>query len=607
VTLVAAPTGVGKTLATARMVAEHGRAIWLADRHQDVVSVAEIIEGFGGSVGRLAILTENQPDGTPNCLHPRDIRRWQDKGYEYRPGFCECKCLRRGVISECPFLASLDGLESADSIVVTKALAREPGFFSGRGNPGRDTVVIDEDPVGLLRRPVTLTRAELDALMVTLDQIIDEFRSRGQVLGVEAAQALRRIAEWCRDAIELVPFGSPPAVFPVPRNLASAAGGDEEDAGRKEGRKLLRKSFHALMRRYPIGTVRNLARDLRELIHRAADGVALVTPNDLTFHIATAIPRNKRVIVLDATASPELLAPLFAPRQIETLCAERVEPVGRVVQFMDFNGPRCYLDRIPKNVVRIIDALGDRHPDGRIILIGHKSNVHQLRLASRHAERIVVAHFGALRGRNDLMSGPSGPVACHVVIGSPKTTEAARQRLALAIFGEEILPFPPLESIRRLVVGRVPRELIGDGFPEIRRIWEAWHKGYSDPRMQAVYDHTVAAELAHAADRARVLSQPTTVYLLTNEACPWLWFSEMCFADEYLALPMQRRSDYESNYRRFADKALGMLHEGQEITGPSVCRAMGEAGTWGKRYWSQFRLENAGLLEGQRKVKMKAS
>ena len=39
--------------------------------------------------------------------------------------------------------------------------------------------------------------------------------------------------------------------------------------------------------------------------------------------------------------------------------------------------------------------------------------------------------------------------------------------------------------------------------------------------MQAVYEHTVTAELTQAADRARVLIHPaSTVYLLTNEPCP---------------------------------------------------------------------------------------
>ena len=66
-------------------------------------------------------------------------------------------------------------------------------------------------------------------------------------------------------------------------------------------------------------------------------------------------------------------------------------------------------------------------------------------------------------------------------------------------------------------------------------------KGYTDPRMQAIYDHTVTAELTHAADRARVLiHRGATVYVVTNEPCPKLWFAELCFAGDFLDLSSGR-------------------------------------------------------------------
>src|SRR5690349_16484832 len=118
---------------------------------------------------------------------------------------------------------------------------------------------------------------------------------------------------------------------------------------------------------------------------------------------------------------------------------------------MDFNGPRSYLNQTPRKLIRIIDAIGDLHPKGRIVLISHKSCVEKLKSASRHAERIVTAHFGALRGRNDLEPGPDNSIACHIVAGSPKATEASRQQLALTVFGPNILPFADLVTVRRSV------------------------------------------------------------------------------------------------------------------------------------------------------------
>src|SRR5262249_10577636 len=149
----------------------------------------------------------------------------------------------------------------------------------------------------------------------------------------------------------------------------------------------------------------------------------------------------KRVFVLDATGNADLLRPVFSPRAVQVLCDDLVQPAGRIVQFMDFNGPRSYLNKIPRKLVRIIGALGDLHPTGKIVLVSHRSCVKALAKASRHAARIRTAYFGALRGRNDLEPSPTNRIACHIVAGSPKTTEEARRQLALAVYGKSALPF----------------------------------------------------------------------------------------------------------------------------------------------------------------------
>src|SRR5262249_48579113 len=153
------------------------------------------------------------------------------------------------------------------------------------------------------------------------------------------------------------------------------------------------------------------------------------------------------------TANVDLLRAVVAPRPVEVLCDEPVQPAGRVIQFMDFNGPRNYLNKIPKKVVRILDAIGDLHERGSIVLISHRSCVKPLAERSKHCERIITAHFGALRGRNDLETSPDKPVACHIVVGSPKTPEEDRQLLALAVYGKSILPFPKMRTVRKAVIG----------------------------------------------------------------------------------------------------------------------------------------------------------
>jgi hypothetical protein len=272
---------------------------------------------------------------------------------------------------------------------------------------------------------------------------------------------------------------------------------------------------------------------------------------------------------------------------------------------MDFNGPRSYLNKIPQKLVRIIDAIGDQHTDGNMVLISHKSCVSDLAKASRHGERIITAHFGGLRGRNDLESTPHAPIACHIVAGSPKTTEEDRRQLALAVFGPAILPFPALVQVRRSVVGLVPPELVErDGDALVERIWEVRMRWYHEPRMQAVYDHAVTSELTQAADRARVLIHPEArVYLVTNEPCPRLWFAELTFSFDYLDLSPGSRSDFEGNFAAYETAARALLDADRRIGNADVCRSMSKKPGWGKRYWQRLIEQYCDAMEGERKMR----
>ncbi len=622
---MAAPTGAGKTTAMASTVSEIGKTCWLADRKQDVIAATAAIEQAGGEVGHVLPLDGRSPgprgELIPNCLHPGIIELWQTKGYSYRPGFCSVSCARKGEADDCPFLGSIEALASADTIVTTKAMARRKGFFSAMGNAARETVVLDEDPIGLLRPPVEVTRTDLEAYTATLAAIVAEFDSPGLIAAIgpeglaaarREAEHSRRVAQWAWDVIArqgpIAPHeaaGIPAELKPV-RPILEAA-----QKAAKIGRRLVQSAFYKKMRGDPHGTVRNVHRDLGDLASRAVGRTAFATSRGLLFHLRIAIPKDKKIFVLDATANVDLLRPVFAPRPVEVVCDDRVRPVGRIVQFMEANFPRSSLTKdleagsagTPPRVLRIIDAIGEQHPTGPIVLISYMTFVEGLAKASAHASRIKTAYFGAVRGRNDLERA-----AAYVVIGSPKGSEESRQQLALAVYGKSIIPFPKLVTLTTAVVGRVPAELgeeveEDDETPE--RIWEVRSKGYHDPRMQAVYAHQVTAELTHAADRARVLIHPTTVYLVTNEPCPKFWFAEMCYAEDILDLSPGPRADRRTNEAAFEDKARELLDAGGTICGADVCRALGKDDSWGKRHWRAFLAKFGDALQGKKKFSWK--
>jgi hypothetical protein len=611
VRVIAAPTGTGKTYAAAKHVAATGGTCWLCDRHEDVDAAVAAIEAHGGSVGRVLPL-RGSSSGILHCLHPDVVQCWQAKGYDYRVGFCQAKCERRaGEAEACPFLQSIAELKDADIIVATKALARGRDFFSRLGNARRGTVVLDEDPISLLRPPVKITRAELLKYLTALDraeQLLgqDEQSPEEAAAGILEAQQLRRIANWVWDQISRQPPAAAPEPVEVPGELRSTrAVLRRTRLKRRRGRAALYRVFYRMMRLDPVGMVRNVGRDLLDMTKRAAGRMAFVTADELLLHVHVRVPAKRRVLVLDATAGVELLRVLFAPRPVEVVCQQAAQPAGRLIQFMDFNGPRSYLNQVPAKAVRILDALGDLHADGTIVLISHRSCVDGLAAASRHKDRIRTAYFGALRGRNDLEARPEAPIACHIVIGSPKTTEEDRRTLALAVYGSTVLPFAELKTLRRAVRGPVPHELTPE---EENRVWEIRIKGYEDPRMQAVYDHTVTAELTQAADRARLLlHRNATVYLVTNEPCPGLWFAEKCLADDFLDLSARpSRSDFQRAYEIYAEKASELLHRDLAVGNADICRALNRKPAWGKRYWQEFRDKMGDALEGERKVRWKA-
>jgi hypothetical protein len=442
VRLNAAPAGAGKTTATAERVAKQGSTIWLTNRHEDARAVVAMIEENGGRVGYALPLCEE------TCRHSEDIAIWQAKGYPYRRGYCTQVCELRGV--GCRYLDAIKNLDHAPIIVTTKALARSPNFFQAYKNTRRRNVVIDEDPIALLRPSVTLQRQDLEEYLAVLPEVIDQLgrRDNEDACGIEEAEHWQRVAHWCHEQTSQRPAIGDPAPVEVPDWVRRpTARSEEEKRMRKAGLRAFMSEFYKRMRRSPKSTVRNLRRDFVAL-GRAAGGMAFVTSKDVLFHVKVTIPRNKEITVLDATANPNLLRPLFHPREIKVLFGDaKVEPAGRIIQVMDAVNPMCSTTAPSRKMIRLIDAIGDRHPDGGLVVISHKAAIKGLMEASKHTERIIPAHFGAVRGRNDLETTHEHPIGAHIIVGSPKTSETDRQQLALAVYGTRILPFPPLETV----------------------------------------------------------------------------------------------------------------------------------------------------------------
>jgi hypothetical protein len=260
VLLIAAASGSGKATAAAEHVAQVGSTCWLSDLCEDVAKAAAKIREYGGAVGEVVAL-HGKPDGIPNCLHPDIIEWWQKKGFNYRQGFCPLKrcCERQADPDSCPFLWSIDLLKDAPTIAVTKALARRKGFFSSMGNAKRHTIVLDEDPIGLHRQTITISRTELAVYLRILEVIIVRFVAENNHAALAQARNSHAIGKFCWEQMGKQPADGQPKAVDVPADLRlMKAVLKQTKKNRKQGRKALMAVFHKMMRKDPVGTVRNV-------------------------------------------------------------------------------------------------------------------------------------------------------------------------------------------------------------------------------------------------------------------------------------------------------------------------------------------------------------
>ncbi len=196
--MIAAPTGSGKSTAAAGFIAGQAPALWLANRHEDVAAAAAMIEAKGGVVGRPVPLT-GRTHGVANCLMPDIIKAWQAKGYNYQVGVCCHRrrdgtplCPRQGDLERCPYLQGLENVAKAPIAVTTKAFARRPNFFSTKPHDQRRTIVLDEDPISLLRPAVEASRDDLERYLQACKVLQGVFLKGGDRDGYFEAKGPRR-------------------------------------------------------------------------------------------------------------------------------------------------------------------------------------------------------------------------------------------------------------------------------------------------------------------------------------------------------------------------------------------------------------------------------
>ena len=97
---------------------------------------------------------------------------------------------------------------------------------------------------------------------------------------------------------------------------------------------------------------------------------------------------------------------------------------------------------------------------------------------------------------------------------------------------------------------------------------------YGEPKLRALEDFIVSADLAQAIGRVRPLQRETNVFVITN-ASLGDWDVEQFTAAELFDVRLPTKKDAAENYRRVSDIINGLLKDDGWVTFNDILRASG--------------------------------
>jgi hypothetical protein len=466
--------------------------------------------------------------------------------------------------------------EQAQVLIVTSWHLRRPDLWGLKALENRPLVILDEDATTALAAPVELRVDRLHAFAANLGAvreaiIADTVDIRG-LLGQATGQpelcvgedGLPALADLFRRAAMNVLAACAGTQQGIWRPAGEIMTGSLTDSDRTlladEGllEQLLRAAYEAARNRTALP---NSFADLAELLARP--GPVFISPGACRWPRQAFLPADREVLVLDATAEPGILEGILG-RQIVVAGLPPVEQEATVYQIMDRiatrSGNRKDLAADDSYLKRLVTEVAHRHRDQPLLCITFKDDAEILEeLLEREHGLATVIHYGALRGLNAFAEYPVG-----LVVGRPMPNEASLQLLAVAAFGvgalDESLRAPPLQwQLRTAPIG-----------PDL---WTVRRQYYDDPRWQAVWRHLVTGELMQAIGRLRPLTNPATVYIVSNEPLPPDLDVTAIYAGELFPrlAASGRRTDYEARVLRYAETAAELEKAGVDPNNRAVC------------------------------------
>jgi len=473
-------------------------------------------------------------------------------------------------------------------LIVTSWHLRRGDLWSLKPLKNRPLVILDEDALSALAAPVELTVERLRNFIENLQALRDTL-SGGQadaydawttrrfakpLKGDEAALALTDIFRRTAENIHYACTKAGQGMWRPSDIVTDQLLHDYDRALLHDSDAfftLVRCAYAAARRKT---TLPNMLADLRELLVEPRP-VHLST-GACRWTQASAIPHDRQVIMLDATAEPQVVEGVLG-RPADVIDTAPVEQQAVIYQVMDKigtrTGNRSDLTNEESWTIKLATEVARRHRGQALLCVTFKHDEDRLReILEREHGSATVIHYGALRGLNTFQDYKVG-----LIIGRPMPNVAQLQLLAVAAFGrgalDENLCPPPLEW-------QLHTHDIGPDTWQVRR------QQYADPRWQAVWRHVVTGELMQAIGRLRPLTNPATIYVATNEPLPpTLGVTAVYAAELFPTMSTSiRRDDFKQRVQQYAAAMRELKTTDAEPTNRAICGKLGIKECNGFRY-----------------------
>lgn len=574
--LIRVPPGVGKTWGVCRLLGEFGRkAVVLTLEKKLAATHAALIAENGGKALRMPVLRESP------CPHPDAYEAMSRRGFRPSQSY-PCKGCKIGP-RRCSYLIQYASLPEADQLCGPAVFHTHQDFYTSHGNEGRPTVVLDESFVDLLLEPVV---HPLDD-WVAWGLLVRRWADQADAAGHPDVAPLLRLVEWLEAAAagflgrkdgEGDPLKFELHELPEGRRAAGVEKAEALDGwlhknATRDGHKRVPNLYGPCLYLLSVPD----AHVFLERISRGEDEEDAVV---VRFRRRNALPEDREVFLLDATADPALVRAVLPGWDVRVWDCPPVEQRGRVVQVMDRDVSRGRIRREverhqphnPAWLVQLVDAVLER--GGPMPVVTFK------KVTTDPAPEMDLLSLLKYRNRitdryNYPCRGHTFPDRAMLVIGTPYPNELAYWELAFAIWGRDRLPAS--RYTRRY------REAGG---------WSVGNMGYEEPHLRLLRDHFVSAELAQAVGRLRPLENDCKVVVVTNAPVP-VWEVERALSAELFDLARPLRQDAADRYGEYARAAAEIAAGGRKPTNAAVCRALGLSERTGRRYFSRLKSEQA--------------